>query len=353
MKPLRSRVLRTYSWDDFRLEETDVPPPGPEEIRCRLLACGVCSGEGMPWYINRKAKKNPGLCLGHELVAEIVDVGTAVDTFLPGERVFAHHHAPCHQCEACEKHLWAHCRTWQKNTLDPGGYSEYFVVDANAVAHDTLPIPPGLDTEDAIFIEPLACCVRALENRGQVTEWDTVWVVGLGAMGLLNVLLARALGAKTVLATDYNEERRIRAAEWGALVATPDNATKWVMENTGGHGADVVCFCPPSSRALEGVFDGVAPGGRIVLFAPPEEGGLTKVDFNPLYFKEATITSAYSCGPDETHRALEHLKEERLAASHLITHRVTLEQVPEMLRLVADPPEGFLKAMALPERDNN
>ncbi len=342
-----NRALRAYAWDDFRLVEEPIPAPGPGELLCRLLVCGVCSGEGMPWYIDRKAKKSPGLCLGHELVAEIVETGSGIKQFVPGDRVFAHHHAPCLDCAACRRRLWAHCETWKKNALSPGGYADYFIVDANATAHDTLKIPPDLPNEEALFIEPLACCVRALEYRGALEPNQTVWVVGLGAMGLLNVLLARALGAGRILATDFSERRRVFAESLGAEAAPPHNAIEWIGERTAGRGVDVVCFCPPSSKALEGIWDGVAPGGRVVLFAPPEEGSKTPVDFNALYFREVTVTSAYSCGPDETRRALEHLACGKVSARSLLTHRVTLEEVPKVLGWIAKPPEDFLKAVVV------
>ena len=78
------QVARLYDFDDIRLEQSERPQPGPTEILVRTRACGICSGDIMPWYLKRKAP----LVLGHEPVGVIEETGSAVVNFRPGDRVF-------------------------------------------------------------------------------------------------------------------------------------------------------------------------------------------------------------------------------------------------------------------------
>ena len=84
------RVARLYDFGDIRVEQSARPEPGPGDILVRTRACGICSGDIMPWYIRRKAP----LVLGHEPVGVVEEIGRDVSGFKPGERVFVHHHAP-------------------------------------------------------------------------------------------------------------------------------------------------------------------------------------------------------------------------------------------------------------------
>src|SRR5256885_16776554 len=95
-----------------RFEVRTSPRPtllGDGEIILRTLACGICSGDLMPWYLAKKV----GTVLGHEPVGRAIEVGSAVRNVLPGDLVFVHHHAPCMACEACRRDAFVHCMTWK------------------------------------------------------------------------------------------------------------------------------------------------------------------------------------------------------------------------------------------------
>src|SRR2546430_16041678 len=103
-----------------RLSVTTAPIPAlrePGEILLRTAACGICSGDLMPWYLQKRV----GTVLGHEVVGWAVEVGRAVEHVRPGDLVFLHHHAPCLTCADCARGAYVHCRTWRRSGLDPGG----------------------------------------------------------------------------------------------------------------------------------------------------------------------------------------------------------------------------------------
>src|ERR1700736_2212428 len=91
-----------------RLTVVSAPVPelqSSEEILVRTAACGICSGDLMPWYLEKKV----GTVLGHEVVGRAVEVSRRVDHVHPGDLVFLHHHAPCLDCPDCQRGAFAHC----------------------------------------------------------------------------------------------------------------------------------------------------------------------------------------------------------------------------------------------------
>jgi L-iditol 2-dehydrogenase len=193
-----------------RFEVRDAPRPplaGPGEVVVRTSACGICSGDLMPWYLAKKV----GTVLGHEVVGRAEFVGAAVTHIRPGELVFLHHHAPCLTCPECARGATVHCPTWKRTALVPGGMAEWARAPEEIVRHDAFAVN-DLDAETALFIEPLGCCVKALARAGPLAG-KRVAVVGCGVMGLLNVQTARALGAAEAVAVGPDADRRASRIE--------------------------------------------------------------------------------------------------------------------------------------------
>lgn len=346
-RPVTMHVARLYHWGDVRLEEVAIPVPGPGELLVRIEACGVCGSDALTWYVEQKAPT----VLGHEPAAIVEDVGAGVTQFKPGERVFVHHHAPCLECAECRRGLWSNCATWRATSLDPGGFAQYARVPAVNVARDVLPIPAPMDLDTATFIEPLACCIRAVRRQGHTAPDDAVLVVGLGAMGLLMVQLARAYGASVVVGTDFLAERRERAVAAGADVALDpaDDPVGELHARTAGRGADVVLVTPGDARAVIAGLAGAAPGARVVCFTPLPPDQPVSLPLGDLYFREVTLLQSYSCGPDETRAALQLLDEGRVEVASLVTHRAGLEGVAAALERARGKGDG-IKTIVYPFR---
>jgi len=316
--PDTMRVARLYAWGDVRVETMPVPRPGPGQAVVRIEACGICGSDSLDWYVNRKAP----VVLGHEPAGIVAAIGEDVQTVRVGDRVFVHHHAPCGDCPECERRLWSNCRVWRASRIEPGGLAEYALVPAGILKADTLRLPDTMDFDTATFIEPAACCLRALQRRGGLRTGESVHVVGLGAMGLLMTRIARLLGASVVTGADYLGPRRELAARYGAdAVVDPaaDDVADVVARATQGRGADLVIVCPGDPRAVLAGVDAAAPGGRVICFTPlPPDVPLT-LDQSDLYFREITLTQSYSCGPDETRQSLAWLASGEIDPVPLIT----------------------------------
>jgi len=339
-----TRALVLHRPGDLRLETVALPAPGEGGLLVRIRACGLCPGEVMDWYMARKAP----VALGHEPVGEVVQAGAAVRGFAPGDRVFLHHHAPCLRCRACRRGAYVHCATWRRSRLIPGGVSEFAVAPAEVVAADTLPVPPEVSDEAAVFIEPLATVVKSL-RRSRLRAGDRVLVIGLGVMGQLHILLARRLQAGMIIGADRVRSRlqRARAAGADAVVDVDREPLPGAARAlTDGEGADVVIVGPGSTEAIAAGFASAGPASTVVLFTPAPPEARWPLPVHDAYFREVSVVPSYSCGPEDTRAALQHIRD-GLPVESLITHRLPLEAAAEGYRLVREATDA-LKVVVRP-----
>src|SRR2546426_30640 len=147
---------------DVRVEERPIPEIGTRELLVKVHASGICGSDVLEWY---RVPKAP-VVLGHEIGAEVVDVGGAVPDWRVGDRVFVSHHVPCGECASCRAGHETVCATLRTTNFDPGGFAEYVRVPEINMKHGVFRIPANLSYEEATFIEPLACAVRGQQAAG-------------------------------------------------------------------------------------------------------------------------------------------------------------------------------------------
>jgi len=196
------RVAMYYNNQDVRLEEMPKPRIGHGELLVKVLASGICGSDVMEWYRIKKAPR----VLGHEIAAEITEVGEGVKKYQVGDRVFVSHHVPCNTCHYCLGGHHTVCDTLRSTNFDPGGFAEYIRIPEINVDRGVFILPEEVSFEDGVFIEPLACVLRGQRLAG-FQPGQTVFVMGSGISGLLHIALARFSGAGRVIASDINEYR--------------------------------------------------------------------------------------------------------------------------------------------------
>jgi L-iditol 2-dehydrogenase len=194
------RVARSVGVREVRIEADPEPEAGDGEVVCRVLACGVCGSDVLDAWVARKV---PAV-LGHEIAAEVEQVGAGVGGVAAGDRVVVHHHAPCGECRRCRRGHETLCDQFKATRLHPGGFAERVRVPADLVGE--LLVLDGLDAERATFVEPLACVLRAFARAG-LRAGDSLLVVGTGTSGLLAIAAAHALAVEAVWAREPRPER--------------------------------------------------------------------------------------------------------------------------------------------------
>ncbi|HST16480.1 MAG TPA: alcohol dehydrogenase catalytic domain-containing protein [Gaiellaceae bacterium] len=244
--------MRAVSLDDTgspRLVER--PEPGGDGVLVHVGACGLCGSDTEKLGDPTRA----GAVLGHELEGALEN----------GSRVTVMHRVPCGRCERCGAGHGSTCAEFALLRIDPGGFAE------RLRATHVVPLPDALGELDGIWVEPVACVLRALDQvpRG------AVHVAGCGAIGLLwtQVLLRRG---DEVTVSDPRDERRRRALELGAA-------------ELGGEAAAVVLT---AHAGTEGSLRMLAPGGTLLLFCSPATASLDHV-----YRRELQVVGSRSAEP--------------------------------------------------------
>ena len=305
------------------------PTIGPGELLLRLRGCGLCGSDIAK--VGAAGTRVP-LVLGHEIVGDVVEVGDGVTGFAPGDRAVAAHHVPCGACHFCRRGSESMCAAFKASNLDPGGFAELVRVPAANVRHATFKIPAHVGDEAASFVEPLACCLRAV-RRARVAPGDTAVVVGLGSIGCLFVQLLRRAGAR-VAGVDLLAERASMAKRLGADAAgTPDAMAPAVRELGEGRGADQVVVTGGGTAVLPWATAAVRDGGSIHYFAGGA-GETLPLPLEVLYKRELTLTTTYSSSPADLAEAFAIVAAEEISLAPLVTHRLPLERLDEAVSLM-------------------
>jgi len=217
------------------------------------------------------------------------------------------------------------CAAFKASNLDPGGFAEYVRVPAPNVRHATFRVPPHVSDEAASFVEPLACCLRAV-RRARVQPGDTAVVVGLGSIGCLFVQLLKRAGT-AVVGADTLADRAVFARELGAAAGgTLEVAAKAQRELSAGRGADHVILTGGGAAVLPWTAEILRDGGAIHYFAGGG-GAALPLPLETLYHRELTITATYSSSPSDLAEAFGLITSGAIQVERLITHRVPLESL--------------------------
>jgi L-iditol 2-dehydrogenase len=321
------RAARSYAAGDVRIEQLEDPRPGPGEVVCDVVACGVCASDVTDWYV---ASRLPAV-LGHEPVGIVRELGAGVSGLHEGDRVAIHHHAPCGECRRCRRGHETMCERFRATGLKPGGFAEQVTVPSELVG-ELLPLPDAVDPVAGTFIEPLACVLRA-QDRACLRPGDSLLVVGAGANGLLQIAAAHARAVEVVWVREPRPERLALAEARGA-------------ERHGNELVDVAIVCTPKPAAIAAGIAAVAPGGTLCLYAPPDPNDPPQLDATDLYLREITVCASYSAGPADMRAALQLIASGRIDPLPLVSHRLPLERTGEALQLQRTG--GTLKAIVLP-----
>jgi L-iditol 2-dehydrogenase len=335
-----------YNNRDIRLEELPTPQIDPGELLAKVMASGICGSDVMEWY---RIKKAP-LVLGHEITGEIVEIGTGVDRYQVGDRVFVSHHVPCNTCRYCLNGQHTVCETLHTTNYDPGGFAEYLRVPALNVDRGVFVLPDEISFDDGTFIEPLACVVRGQRLAG-LALGQTVLILGSGISGLLHVAIARTSGAGRIIATDISEYRRAMAQRLGADTVIPaqEDVPARVRQANDGRLADLVIVCTGAFTAFEQALQAVDRGGTVLFFAPTEPGGSLPIPVNEFWRNGITLLPSYGGSPQDIMIAIDLLRARRVPVHDMITHRLGLAETAQGFQLVAQGDKS-IKVIIEPQR---
>lgn len=270
----------------------------------KVLGCGLCGSDIVKF---REHISKEGTVLGHEIVAEIVEINS--DTkFKTGEKIVTSHHIPCGTCDYCRHGNVSMCKHFKSTNIRPGGFSEYVYLSEEHLQNVAHPMPENLSEIEASFYEPLGCCVRAVK-RAKLMDGSKVLVVGLGSIGILMSQALKAYGMN-VMGCDLIQDRIERLQNLGIdAVDSRDLEQNEVF--------DAVFMTSGADKAIDVALKTIKSGGTILVFSStPHNTGYPN---NEIYYRELTVLGSYSPAPVDLKDSLELLRTGKVNVKDLST----------------------------------
>jgi alcohol dehydrogenase len=323
MKALVYKGPGLRSWE----EKPDPTIQEPTDIVVRIDSATIC-GTDLHILKGDVPAVEPGTVLGHEAVGTVVEIGDAVTTLEPGDRVLVSCITSCGRCPSCKEGRYGLCTGgggWIFGHLIDGLQAEY----ARVPFADTsvYKVPDELSDEQVLFLAdilPTAYEVGVL--NGELGPGDTIAIVGAGPIGLATILTAKLYTPGRIIAIDLADSRLEKAREFGAdetINSGQEDARARVLELTGGLGADVAVEAVGVPETFELCAEIARPGGHVANVGV--HGHPATLHLETLWIRGLTITTGL-VDTFTTPRLLKLIAEGRLDATPFATHRFPLDE---------------------------
>ena len=321
---MKAAVVKSNSIIEIKTVEK--PSLGACDILVKMQACGIC-GSDVEKVFGKYGQ--PSMKLGHEPAGTILKIGSQVENFTVGDRVFTHHHVACYSktCHECSHGNETMCKKYSQSNLNPCGLADNYIVPEWNVTHGgVLKLPDNVSYEEAALIEPLACCVRAW-SKFKYQKNDTVAILGVGPTGMMHVLLAKSFGFSKIFCMDLNDFRLDFVKKLGVTAIRSDNPDliKKINDDT-SIGVDVAIVATSSLHAFQDAIKLVRKGGTVVMFGVPSKDATTEIDMSVVYSKEISIVTTYAASDIDTKDALDLISSGIVDVKFLITHKYSLDE---------------------------
>ncbi len=338
--------------DAFDIEYADTPEPAPEDTRSAIVkvtACGIC-GSDLHIYQGHGFSDEPGYCVGHEAVGEIVETGSGVSRFKSGDKVMISAAVGCGTCTACMAGRITHCETRGGRCYGlghqlQGVQAEYAMVPV--ADFGLAKIPDGVSEDQALMLtDNLPTAWFGLKNA-DIQPGDRVAIVGCGPIGLMAVQGAFIMGASEVFAVDLVPERRAMAANLGAIALDADEAAAVIAERTGGKMADRVVECVGADPAIELSINLVRGAGTVSCIGVNQNMAF-KFPMALAFIKGLTFRTGTCSVPEYWGELIPLIQAGKLAPEMTISHQMKLDEGAEAYRMFNARENGAMKMVLKP-----
>ena len=312
-------LVKTATGPGLSLERVPEPVPGINDVLIRVRKTGICGTDLHIEAWDAWAAKTilPPLVVGHEFVGDVLEVGSNVSSFAPGDIVSGEGHVTCGLCRHClagRGHLCPHTDGLGVNR--DGAFAELVVLPVTNVWHHW----PGVDDDVAAIFDPFGNAVHTALAFPVLGE--DVLVSGAGPIGLMATAVARHAGARHVVVSEPNAYRRELASKMGATLTI--DPLERSLESTFAEldmveGFDVAMEMSGNAAALRAAVGAMAHGGGIAILGIPTEE--ISLDVNAIVFKMLTLRGIYGREMYETWYKMTVMLQSGLDITPAITHR--------------------------------
>ncbi|WP_316569164.1 alcohol dehydrogenase catalytic domain-containing protein [Neobacillus sp. YIM B06451] len=335
-------MLQAIMVEPGKIEFNDVPVPEvkPNQIKIKMKRIGVC---GSDIHVNHG--KHPftsyPVVQGHEVSAEVVEVGSEATNVKVGDKVTIQPQVVCGTCYPCTHGLYNDCEELKVMGFQTTGMaSEYFVVDADKA----LALPKEMSWDHGAMIEPLAVAVHAIRRAGDVTGKKIV-VLGGGPIGNLTAQTAKAMGAEAVLVSELSPYRLELAQKCGLGIvdAKNEDLAETILKHFGTDRADIIFECIGINATINQAIETARKGSTIVVVGVV--GELGKVNMGIVQDHELSLLGSAMYREEDYIKAIELVNAGLIEFESLITHRVKFSDYPEAYRIVDEQKDYAMKVM--------
>ena len=345
------KAVRLHEGAQVKVEEIPDPVAGPGQVVVAVRAAGVC-GTDLHISAGRLPVPSFPVVLGHEGAGVIKVVGEGVRGAAIGDRVLLLPSETCGECDPCRSgHLGLCPKAVILGMARDGTFAERIAVSASG----TLPLPDKISFEHgAILADAVATAYHAVATRGALSAGERVAVIGCGGVGFHAILLARLLGAKTIVAVDVSEGALRRAEEAGVdatVDARSDDARKLIRKAAGGDGPELIIEYVGRKTSVELALAAVGRSGRVVVGGV----GFETPALPPLISfvgREITVLGSMGYTRAELERVVSLAASGELDLSRSITARYPLGRAEEALADLAARRGDPVRLALLPGADN-
>jgi 2-desacetyl-2-hydroxyethyl bacteriochlorophyllide A dehydrogenase len=324
------------------IREFPVPEPGHGQVLVKMKASSICGSDIRAIYrehLGHGPEAYQNVIGGHEPCGQIVAVGPGCKRFNVGDRVILYHISGCGVCNDCRKGYMISCTSslraaygWQRD----GGHADYLLAEEDTCVS----LPDALSYVDGALVACGFGTVYEALNRVRVCGEDRVLITGMGPVGMAAGLVARAMGASTVIGTDLSAARLDFAEEIGAVdhaIRAEGDAVAQIQALTAGHGCEVAIDCSGSPAGRLTALGATRRWGRVAFVG---EGN--RIDFDVsqmLIHNQITLYGSWVTSLGHMEDLVEKLVEWKLKPELIVSHRFALAEAAEAYR-VADVGES-------------
>jgi len=349
---MKAQVFRGVN--QLSYEDLPVPAIAPDEVLVQVRVVGLCQSDikkiRYPLY-------EPPRIFGHETAGVIADVGNEVTSWKVGQRVVVMHHIPCMRCNYCLNDNFSMCNVYKNISTTAGfnpsggGFADYVKVPGHIVRNGGLiPIPDAVTFEQASFVEPTNCCLKAVK-KAQIAPGQSVLITGAGPIGLMFIMLVKYFGGRAI-ATDLLSSRIEKALSVGAEAAfdaRDPNLPAKIQALTDGMGVDTTLLAVPSDKAFFQALDCTRKGGKILFFAEFPDQVEIPINPNILYRREIDLMGSYSSSYRIQSLAADIVFNQRIDVEALISDRYPLQDLSRAVELAIAPSPDTYKILIYPQ----
>ncbi len=316
MKALVKREAAKGLW----LEDVPEPEPGINDVLIKVKRTAICGTDMHIYNWDDWAQKTipVPMVVGHEFVGEIVEVGSNVNDFRPGQIVSGEGHVVCGRCRNCmagRRHL---CSATRGIGVDrSGAFAEYLTLPMSNVWEHT----PGIDLDVAALFDPLGNAVHTALQYDLLGE--DVLITGAGPIGAMAAAVCRHAGARHVVITDVIDSRLDLASRMGASRAvnvTRESIAEVQQSLSMREGFDVGLEMSGNAQAFNDMLASMCHGGKVAMLGIPASN--TAIDWSLVIFNMLTLKGIYGREMYETWYKMSVMIDSGLDVSSVITHRM-------------------------------